>query len=50
MDLYEIDELLTEDERMIQAAVRVWVDERILPVISDHFQKGTFPRELVAEM
>jgi glutaryl-CoA dehydrogenase len=49
-DFYGIDELLTEDERMIRDAVRGWVEDRILPVIADHYLKGTFPTELIPEM
>jgi glutaryl-CoA dehydrogenase len=50
MDLYELDELLTEDERMIQTAVRDWVEDRVLPDIGKHFQHGTFPLDLATEM
>jgi glutaryl-CoA dehydrogenase len=49
-DFYGIDELLTEDERMIRDAVRGWVEDRVLPVISDHYLAGTFPTELIPEM
>jgi glutaryl-CoA dehydrogenase len=49
-DFYGIDELLTEDERMIRDAVRGWVEDRILPVIADHYLAGTFPTELIPEM
>jgi glutaryl-CoA dehydrogenase len=50
MDFYEIDELFTEEERMIRDAVREWVDGRVLPIIGEHYQQGTFPLELVPEM
>ncbi|MHC4224889.1 MAG: acyl-CoA dehydrogenase family protein [Planctomycetota bacterium] len=49
-DFYDIDALLTEDERMIRDAVRDWVTERVLPVISDHYMAGTFPSELIPEI
>jgi len=48
-DLYCVDELLTDDERLIRDTVRSMVRERVLPVIGDHFEAGTFPRELVGE-
>ena len=35
MDFYEIDELFTEEERMIRDAVREWVDGRVLPIIGE---------------
>ncbi len=49
-DLYCLDELLSDDERLIRDTVRAMVRERVLPVIGDHFEAGTFPRELVAEV
>ncbi|MEM8884065.1 MAG: acyl-CoA dehydrogenase family protein [Planctomycetota bacterium] len=49
-DFFEIDELLTDDERMIRDTVRDWVSERVLPVIGDHYMAGTFPNDLIPEM
>ncbi|MHC4958084.1 MAG: acyl-CoA dehydrogenase family protein [Planctomycetota bacterium] len=49
-DFFDIDALLTEDERMIRDAVREWVSDRVLPVIADHYMAGTFPEELIPEM
>ena len=50
MDLYNIDHLLSDDERMVRDTVRSFVRERVLPIISDHFEAGTFPRELIPEI
>ncbi len=50
MDLYNIDHLLTEDERLVRDTVRTFVRERALPVIGEHFEAGTFPRQLVPEI
>ena len=47
-DLYEVDDLLGDDERLIRDTVRAFVRERALPVIPEHFEAGTFPRELIA--
>jgi glutaryl-CoA dehydrogenase len=49
-DLYRVDDLLSDDERLIRDTVRAMVRERVLPVIADHFEAATFPRELVAEV
>ncbi len=46
-DLYNIDALLSEEERMVRDTVRKFVRERVLPIISEHFEAGTFPRELI---
>ena len=48
-DLYNIDHLLSEEERMVRDTVRKFVHERVLPIIGDHFEAGTFPRELIPE-
>jgi glutaryl-CoA dehydrogenase len=49
-DLYNIDHLLTEEERMVRDTVRKFVQERVLPIIGEHFEAGTFPRELIPEI
>ncbi len=47
-DLYNIDSLLSEEERMVRDTVRKFVNERVLPIIGEHFEAGTFPRELIS--
>ncbi|HWZ20301.1 MAG TPA: acyl-CoA dehydrogenase family protein [Ktedonobacteraceae bacterium] len=49
-DLYNIDSLLSEEERMVRDTVRKFVNERVLPIIGEHFEAGTFPRELIPEI
>ena len=46
-DLYFIDHLLSEEERLVRDTVRKFVRERVLPIIGEHFEAGTFPRELI---
>jgi len=46
-DLYNIDHLLSEEERMVRDTVRKFVSERVLSIIGDHFEAGTFPHELI---
>src|SRR5260370_450595 len=46
-DIYNIDALLSEEERMVRDTVRKFVNERVLPIIGEHFEAGTFPRELI---
>ncbi len=50
VDFYRIDDLLTDEERMVRDTVRRFVDERIGPVIDKHFEDATFPKELIPEM
>jgi len=49
-DFYNLEELLTADERRARDAVRRWVEERFLPVVTQHYRDGTFPMDLVPEM
>src|SRR3989475_4248973 len=46
-DLYNIDHLLSEEERLVRDTVRKFVRERVLPIIGEHFEAGTFPKELI---
>ncbi len=50
VDFYEIDGLLSEEEKMVRATVRAFVTDRIVPIIDRHFEDGTFPAELIPEM
>jgi glutaryl-CoA dehydrogenase len=49
-DYYQMDGLLQDDEKMVRETVRDWVDEAVLPVINEHYQKGEFPGQLVPQM
>lgn len=49
VDFYDIDSLLTEEERLVRDSVRSFVDARVLPGISKHYEEGTFPTELIPE-
>ncbi len=49
-DFYQLDDLLTPDERRLRDATRAWVEARFLPVIAQHYRAGTFPLELVPEL
>src|SRR5438270_4399184 len=46
-DLYNLDHLLSEEERLVRDTVRKFVQERVLPIIGEHFEAATFPRELI---
>ena len=49
-DFYNLEQLLTPDERRTRDSVRQWVTDRFLPVVTQHYRDGTFPMELVPEM
>lgn len=49
-DFFNVKALLSEEEQQIQETVGRFVDERVLPVISDAFDHHRFPKELVPEI
>ncbi len=49
-DLFDVYNLLSEEEQMIQDTVARFVDERALPLMADAFDKAYFPMELIPEM
>ncbi len=50
VDYYNLKSLLTEEEILVQQSVREFVDDNVLPVIEEHYLKGTFPLELVKQL
>ncbi|MFN7971950.1 MAG: acyl-CoA dehydrogenase family protein [Acidobacteriota bacterium] len=49
-DFYQLDDLLSEEERMIRDTVREFVDEKVIPIIEHCNRDGRFPVELVPQM
>ena len=50
LELFAIDDLLSEEERAIRDVVRDFVERRIKPEVADWFEAGTIPaRELARE-
>jgi glutaryl-CoA dehydrogenase len=49
-DFFDVSRHFTPEERAIRETVRGFVDARVLPTIGDHFEKGTFPNELIGEI
>lgn len=49
-DLFEIDDQLNDEERMIRDSVARFVDEKALPLMSECFDEGRFPAELIPEI
>ena len=50
MDFYRTDDLLTEEERLVRSTVGRFVDQRFLPIIAEHYERATFPMEIVPEL
>ena len=50
LDFYDIDSVLSEEERAVRDSVRRFVDEKVLPIIGKCYVEGRFPKELIPEM
>ena len=50
VDFYNLEQHLTEEERMVRDTVRDWTEENVLPVIEEHYMAGTFPMDLVPQI
>jgi glutaryl-CoA dehydrogenase len=50
VDFLDFDSLLSDEEKLARKSVRQFVDEQVLPIITQHDREGTFPMELVPEM
>ncbi|MDJ1483450.1 acyl-CoA dehydrogenase family protein [Cytophagaceae bacterium YF14B1] len=46
-DFYQIDDLLTEEHKLIRDAVRTFVKKEISPIIEDYAQRAEFPQDIV---
>jgi glutaryl-CoA dehydrogenase len=49
-DLLNIDDQLSAEERLIRDTVQAFVADRMLPNITDWFEAGTLPREIMPEL
>ena len=49
-DYYLLDELLTEEQRMVRDTVRNYVKKEISPIIEDYAQRAEFPVQIVKQM
>ncbi len=50
VDYYGVEELLTEDERLIRNSVRSFVEREAVPLIERGHAREEFPRELIPRM
>jgi len=50
LDLYDVRSELSDEERMVQDTVARFVDDKVLPVIRDAFEKHYFPKDLIAQV
>ncbi|MFN3529227.1 MAG: acyl-CoA dehydrogenase family protein [Bacteroidia bacterium] len=46
-DHYLVDELLTDEHKLIRETVRAWVKKELSPIIEDYAQRAEFPKHII---
>ena len=46
-DYYNMDDLLTEEHKLIRDAARAWVKKEVSPIIEDYYERAEFPSQIV---
>jgi glutaryl-CoA dehydrogenase len=46
-DYYNLDELLTDEHKLVRDAAREWVKREVSPIIEDYAQKAEFPKQII---
>ena len=49
-DYFQLDDLLTEEQKHIREAVRNYVKKEISPIIEDFAQRSEFPQQIVKQL
>ncbi|MGB0431962.1 MAG: acyl-CoA dehydrogenase family protein, partial [Bacteroidia bacterium] len=49
-DYFQLDDLLTDEHKMIRDSVRSWIKKSVSPIIEDYAQNAKFPAHLVKEL
>jgi len=50
MDLYDLRSQLSEEEVMVKDSVSRYVDDKVIPLMREAFEKHEFPRHLITEV
>lgn len=46
-DYFQVEELWSEEHRLIQGSIRAWVKKEVSPIINEYAQKAEFPKHLI---
>ena len=46
-DYFKLDELLTEEHKLIRDAAREWIKKEVSPIIEEACQKAVFPKNIL---
>ncbi|SDG96641.1 glutaryl-CoA dehydrogenase [Flavobacterium omnivorum] len=46
-DYYNLDDLLTEEHKLVRDSARAWVKKEVSPIIEEYAQKAEFPKQII---
>ena len=46
-DYYNLDDLLSEEHKLVRDAARSWVKKEVSPIIEDYAQRAEFPKQII---
>ncbi|MGZ9674757.1 acyl-CoA dehydrogenase family protein [Flavobacterium sp. GNP001] len=46
-DYYNLDDLLTEEHKLVRDSARAWVKKEVSPIIEDFAQRAEFPKQII---
>ncbi|NDP28175.1 MAG: acyl-CoA dehydrogenase [Flavobacterium sp.] len=46
-DYYNLDELLTDEHKLVRDSAREWVKREVSPIIEDYAQRAEFPKQII---
>ncbi|WP_338375706.1 acyl-CoA dehydrogenase family protein [uncultured Flavobacterium sp.] len=46
-DYYNLDDLLTEEHKLVRDSARAWVKKEVSPIIEDYAQRAAFPKQII---
>ena len=46
-DYYQLDDLLSEEHKLVRDAARAWVKKEVSPIIEDYAQRAEFPKQII---
>jgi len=50
LDFYNIEELFSDEEKLIQKTVRDFVEAEVIPIIAECYEKAEFPKQLIPKI
>ncbi|AXB56149.1 acyl-CoA dehydrogenase family protein [Flavobacterium fluviale] len=46
-DYYNLDDLLTDEHKLVRESARAWVKKEVSPIIEEYAQKAEFPKQII---